>query len=186
MNVASLRSAIGRHALGSIAVAIVVTAAVTGVAAYSAGRHSVATTPSTTVSPASIPTLDDGGGTGKGKNGNTPPSRNAAGAQVRQLLALVARQTNQTPAAVQTQLQSGSTLNTICGSQDQSIKDAAMAALKTRLDASVSNGALTSGQEGIQLMHDQTLIDQAMALPGPKLLAMAAAGATATPSPSGQ
>lgn len=144
-------------------------------AAPAAAQGATTTTTSTSSTSTARPRRRRGPGFGRGMLGAD--------------LQAVATALNLTTAQVQQQVRAGKSIAQIAQTQNvplQTVKDAIVAAAKTRLDQAVAAGRLTSAQETQQLTRLQTNLDQRLnAVPGASLAAIGRAG-RAHPRPAGR
>jgi len=190
---ATLRALLTRiHRLARGHTAAVAVSTLVGVAVAGLGGGFVLASQGSSSSPLALAAATTSGGAAAAL-----PSISASGVRAvaaraaRQLVRLVAKQTDQTPKQVGALLRQGETLDQVSGAKAQAVVAAAEAAVKSRLDAAVAAGKITPAQEATRLARFDGLINKAMSLPGPRLLRIAAGvpakvgnHGTSTPSPS--
>jgi hypothetical protein len=153
----------GRHAFPVIAASVVAIGAAGGGIGYAvASQHTPA--PASAAVPASP---------SPAAPSSSKPRVSRAQALVQRALRLLAAQTGQSVAAVQSQLAAGKSIDDIAGSKAPVIESQILAAVTKIADRAVKNGRLTAAQEAADLALAKTRIDTLMAAPGTQLAANA-------------
>ena len=150
---------VGRHAFPVIAAGVIVVGAAAGGIGYAvASQHPTAAPLSSAASPTSPAT----------------PKHKAAGnrgaAVIQRALALLASQTGQSVAAVQSQLSAGKSIDDIAGAKAPAIEAEILAQVNKLASRAVTAGKITAAQEATDLAMVKTRVEALMAEPGTQLL----------------